>query len=74
MGHLIKIANHVASHVENSSLSNFIKEFVPDETVTAWEEFVANALAETNKTHQICVVRYSPNEYIFLFLYHAVIL
>lgn len=53
MGHLIKIANHVAQQAERDPLRAFIKEHVAADTVAAWEAFVANTLAETNKKHQI---------------------
>lgn len=55
MGHLIKIANHVAQQSEKGPLEDFIKEHIAPDTVAAWEAFVANTLAETNKTHQICL-------------------
>ncbi|XP_069705190.1 serine/threonine-protein phosphatase 6 regulatory subunit 3 isoform X2 [Periplaneta americana] len=55
MGHLIKIANHIAQQAEKGPLGSFIKEHVAADTVAAWEAFVANTLAETNKTHQICL-------------------
>ncbi|KAJ9574671.1 hypothetical protein L9F63_008203, partial [Diploptera punctata] len=60
MGHLIKIANHIAQQSEKGPLGNFIKEHVAAETVTAWEAFVTNTLAETNKTHQICLGGTNP--------------
>lgn len=53
MGHLIKIANHVAQQAERGPLRAFIKAHVAADTVVAWEAFVANTLAETNKRHQI---------------------
>jgi hypothetical protein len=56
MGHLIKIANHVAQQSEKGPLGAYIKEHVAADTVAAWEAFVANSLAETNKQHQICLV------------------
>jgi hypothetical protein len=56
MGHLIKIANHVAQQAERSPLRDFIKEHVAADTVAAWEAFVANTLAETNKRHQLYLV------------------
>jgi hypothetical protein len=56
MGHLIKIANTVAQQAEKGPLGTYIKENVAADTVAAWEAFVANTLAETNKRHQICLV------------------
>jgi len=56
MGHLIKIANHVAQQAERGPLRAFIKAHVTADTVAAWEAFVANTLAETNKKHQIYLV------------------
>jgi len=56
MGHLIKIANHVAQMAEKGPLGAFIKEHVAADIVEAWEAFVANTLAETNKRHQMCLV------------------
>ncbi|XP_067001625.1 serine/threonine-protein phosphatase 6 regulatory subunit 3 isoform X2 [Anabrus simplex] len=53
MGHLIMIANHIVQHSEKGPLATFIKEHVSADTVAAWEAFVANTLAEINKTHQI---------------------
>lgn len=55
MGHLIKIANHVGQQAEKGPLGVYIKEHVAADTVAAWEAFVANSLAETNKRHQICL-------------------
>ena len=56
MGHLIKIANHIALQSEKGPLGNFIKEHITADTVAAWEAFIANTLAETNKAHQLCLV------------------
>jgi hypothetical protein len=50
------MANHVAQQAEKGPLGTFIKEHVAADTVAAWEAFVANTLAETNKRHQICLV------------------
>jgi hypothetical protein len=62
MGHLIKIANHVAQQAEKGPLGAFIKEHVAADAVAAWEAFVANTLAETNKQHQICLVSRALSE------------
>lgn len=56
MGHLIKMANTVAQQAEKGPLGTFIKEHVAADIVVAWEAFVANTLAETNKTHQMYLV------------------
>lgn len=56
MGHLIKMANHVAQHAEKLPVGQILKENVPADTLAAWEAFVANVLAETNKTHQLFLV------------------
>ncbi|XP_015927661.1 serine/threonine-protein phosphatase 6 regulatory subunit 3 [Parasteatoda tepidariorum] len=59
MGHVTKIANHIAQCSENGVNSNLIKEKMkelPEDHQNKWEEFVSEKLAEINKKNRIYVI------------------
>lgn len=59
MGHLTKIANHIAQNAENGINSNLIKAKIkelPEEYKNRWENFVVEILSEINKKNQTAVV------------------
>ncbi|KFM73186.1 Serine/threonine-protein phosphatase 6 regulatory subunit 3, partial [Stegodyphus mimosarum] len=63
MGHLTKIANHIAQNAESGVNSNLIKEKIKDiseEHCKKWEEFVIDKLAEINKRNTTYVVSGPP--------------
>ncbi|XP_063239903.1 serine/threonine-protein phosphatase 6 regulatory subunit 2 isoform X2 [Bacillus rossius redtenbacheri] len=63
MGHLANIANHVAQAAEKEPLGSAIRDWVTKDTVAAWEAFMANALAETNRTNDILLAGVHPAQF-----------
>lgn len=62
MGHLIKIANHIADQACKGPLAEFIKENESEETIAAWDAFVSNTLSEVNKKHNINLGGVHPSD------------
>ncbi|XP_054709616.1 serine/threonine-protein phosphatase 6 regulatory subunit 3-like [Uloborus diversus] len=63
MGHLTKIANHVAQNAENGINSSFIKEKMKeltDDHLQRWDDFVTKQLAEINKKNTSHIVNGPP--------------
>ncbi|CAL1276549.1 unnamed protein product [Larinioides sclopetarius] len=63
MGHLTKIANHIAQNAENGVNSNLIQEKIkqlPEDHQKKWEEFVSEKLAEINQKNRVQVVNGPP--------------
>lgn len=57
MGHLINIANNIASQCEKSNiLDSFLKSNLLPECLSKWEKLVSTQLAEINKIHQTVIV------------------
>lgn len=55
MGHLTKIANHIAQNAENGVNSTLIKGRItelPEEYIKRWNSFVSEVLSEINKKNQ----------------------
>lgn len=62
MGHLIKIANHIAQHGEKEPFASLLKQYASPDTIAAWEKFVAGALADINQTHRTCMGGSHPGQ------------
>ncbi|XP_049763166.1 serine/threonine-protein phosphatase 6 regulatory subunit 3 isoform X1 [Schistocerca cancellata] len=62
MGHLIKIANHIAQHGEKEPFASLLKQYVSPDIIAAWEKFVAGALADINQTHRTCMGGSHPGQ------------
>ncbi|XP_067123496.1 serine/threonine-protein phosphatase 6 regulatory subunit 3 isoform X2 [Centruroides vittatus] len=59
MGHLTKIANHIAQNAENGINSDLIKSKIkdlPEDYRNRWETFVSEVLSEINKKNQTPLV------------------
>ncbi|KAG8177731.1 hypothetical protein JTE90_026573 [Oedothorax gibbosus] len=63
LGHLTKIANHIAQNTESGINSSLIKEKLAElseEEQKKWDEFVAEKLAEINRKNKVYVVNNPP--------------
>lgn len=59
MGHLINIANDIASRVESYNLlESFLKTNIPPEVLKKWESLVSAQLAEINEIQAMVLVRH----------------
>ncbi|CAE1307134.1 Serine/threonine-protein phosphatase 6 regulatory subunit 3-A,Serine/threonine-protein phosphatase 6 regulatory subunit 3-B,Serine/threonine-protein phosphatase 6 regulatory subunit 3,Serine/threonine-protein phosphatase 6 regulatory subunit 1,Serine/threonine-protein phosphatase 6 regulatory subunit 2 [Acanthosepion pharaonis] len=63
MGHLTKIANHIAECLEKGENSELLKDQmkeIPEEYRNKWESFVSSTLAEINKKNTVKLVQGHP--------------